>query len=316
MHNTHIHLRSPSGWHVSLLICLYNSGVTTGQLHIVTWCTPTRERTRKKNEEKKATHWELLFLNFLRPSPPCALSSWPSHLSQALQLQLSHSVCGCNYSCPSLRLSLNNGISWRPRSRYNSLSKFDFSSHLHSINSAICLILYLNCSSGCQDSVCLGKGRGTVLEKLHWWMTGEIGRDVRVVGGKKTPNQQKRRGRNFTAASFIFFIVVFLFWHRGNCWVEKVKGFLCYCCFFSLSVPLNWILLFSSSLFPEWRGGYSVSPRSLLVTVPPLLSHNPFLCFFFFFLLLFSLVVGIDQVTRQRQGSQFYLSFFKIPFTC
>lgn len=35
----------------------------------------------------------------------------------------------------------------------------------------------------------------------------------------------------------------------------------------------------------------------------------------FFFLLLCSLVVGIDQVTRQQQGSQFYLYFF-IPFTC
>lgn len=141
---------------------------------------------------------------------PCPLSSWLSHLSQALHLQFSHSVCGYNYSCPSLRFSLNNSIPQRPRAHYDSQSKFDFSFHLHSINSAICLILYLKCSSGCQVSVCLGKGRGTVLEKLQWWMTGEISRDVRE-GGEKSLNQQQRQEGETSQEHHLFLLLLSFF---------------------------------------------------------------------------------------------------------
>ncbi len=117
-----------------------------------------------------------------------------------------------------VNLSLNNSTPQRPRSCYDSLSKFDFSSHLHSINSPICLILYLNCSSGRQERACLGKGRRTVLEKLHWWVTGEIDRDVSEQEGEKTPNQQNSREKLHSSILYYFFILLsFLLWHRGSC---------------------------------------------------------------------------------------------------
>lgn len=187
------------------------------------------------------------------PLPPCALSSWPSHLSQALHLQLSHSVRGCNYSCPSPRLSLNNGIPRRPRSRYDSLSKFDFSSHLHSINSAICLILYLNCSSGCQDSVCLGKGRGTVLEKLHWWMTGEIGRDVRVVGGKNSKPTEEKREKLHSSIIYFFYCCLFVLAQRKLLSGESKRFPVLLLLFLSLgTTELNTVIFLLSFPWVAW----------------------------------------------------------------
>ena len=65
-----------------------------------------------------------------------------------------------HFGCP-----LTMAPSQTPQPCYDSQSKFDFSSHLRSTISAICLILYLNSSSG-HEGPCLGKGRGTVREKL------------------------------------------------------------------------------------------------------------------------------------------------------
>lgn len=171
--------------------------------------THKREWRRKMRKEPPTERPS--FLN-LSPSHPSFLPHSLSPLGFLtypilIHLQLSHSVCGCNYSCPSLRLSLNNGTPQRPRSRCDTLSKFDFSSHLRSINSTICWILYLNCSIGCQESVCVGKGRRTVLEKLHWWwMTGEIDHDVRE---KKLKTKRGEERETSPQHPLFFSIVVF-----------------------------------------------------------------------------------------------------------
>ena len=126
-----------------------------------------------------------------------SLSSWLTYPS------LSCPVCGRNYSCPSFRLSLNNGTPQRPRSRYDSLSKFDFSSHLRSINSAICWILCLNGSSRRQSAYALGK-----VEILCWKnCAGEWRVKLTVMRERKTL-QTKRREESETSQQhplFVFF---------------------------------------------------------------------------------------------------------------
>lgn len=124
---------------------------------------------------------------------------------------------------------------------------------------------------------------------------------------------------DFRAASPLSFFhtVVFLFWQRGSCRVEKVKTFpvllllLCFpppaarrrseqCFFLGFFVG---VFLPPPLLVLSDTEGFS----SPLVPAPPLLSHNPLLrSFSFSFFRCFSFSVpGIDRVTRQQWGSQF-----------
>lgn len=91
-----------------------------------------------------------------------------------------------------------------------------------------------------------------LLEKVHWWMTGEIDRDEE----RREKNFQtniKRRGRNFTAASFMLYCSFFILAQRKLLSGEN-EGFLCYC-FFSLPLPPKWTVLFLVFFFPlSWVG--------------------------------------------------------------
>lgn len=131
-------------------------------------------------------------------------------------------------------------------------------------------------------------------------MTGEIGHDARVAGGGKLRINRKELRSSIT---FFFYCCRFILAQRkllsGESKMFPVLLLIL------LSPLYHWSeqCFFSSSPLPR------VSRCLMLVPVPPILSHNPFLCSFSFFLLLFSFMAGIDQVTRQQQGSQFYLHF-------
>lgn len=117
-------------------------------------------------------------------------------------------------------------------------------------------------------------------------------------GGTLQTNR-KRRGRNFTAASFIFYCCLFILAQRKLLSREN-KGFLCYCFF---PAPVSPIIIFQLSFFLRGVGVTLTLP--ILMPVLPLHSHNPVIRSLFFYL-LFSPMVGIDQVTRQQQGNQFH----------
>lgn len=138
-------------------------------------------------------------------------------------------------------------------------------------------------------------------------MTGEIDHDVSEQGSKKPLTLTHRRE---TAS---FFLLSFLFWHRQNCRVEKVKGFLCYCSFCSLQYQIEHFyfpLLCFLVLLSGIRARLLVLPTPCLsLFLPQLLSYNPAF-FLLFFILVPSLVVRIDQVIDQQQGSQLYLALY------
>lgn len=108
-------------------------------------------------------------------------------------------------------------------------------------------------------------------------MTGEIERDKER--GEKLQNQQKERERLHSCIIFAL-LLSFLFWHEGNCWVEKIK--------------VSCVIAFSLShyhqselccfwFFSSFLSGVGISNNSMIMLVPPFLSHNPFTGFFPFF---------------------------------
>lgn len=279
-----------AGWRVFLLICLHNSGVTTGQLRSVTWCTPTRENraeTKEPPSESLAFQTSPHHPSFLHhtPSPPGPLAySIPS---------ISCSPTQSVGVITAVHHSLNRGTPQRPRSHYDSLSTFDFSSHLRSINSAMCCILYLNCSS----SIALGKGRRAGLEKLRRWLTGEIERENKL----KTNWGEERETTEQHPLLFYCCLCYIGRKEAVECRKWKVSSVIV-----ALSEP-NW-RTFISSPFPRFALGLFCV--SLLPDSPSCPSNNPFLCFFF--LSVLSLVVRIDRVTCQKQGSQFYITRYPL----
>lgn len=141
----------------------------------------------------------------------------------------------------------------------------------------------------------LGKGRRTagksalVNDRRNWPWWGEK--------GKKLPNNRKRRGRNFTAASFVLYCCLFSFGTEET--VEWRK--------WRFPVLLLFFFPTTTKVFSAFLSGVGISNHSMIMPGPPFLSHNPFMGSFPFFLLLFSSMVEVDQVTLQQQGSQFHL---------
>lgn len=118
-----------------------------------------------------------------------------------------------------------------------------------------------------------------LLEKAHWWMTGEIDRDEERRG-KKLPNQQKEEREKLHSGIIYALLLSFLFWHGGNWWVEKMK--------------VSCVIAFSLShyhqsepcffwFFSSFLSGVGISNHSMIMPVPPFLSHNPFMGSFPFF---------------------------------
>lgn len=145
----------------------------------------------------------------------------------------------------------------------------------------------------------LGKGRRTagksalVNDRGNWPWWGEEG---------KTSKPTERGEGETSQRHHLGFIVVFLFWHRGNCWVEKMKV-SCVIAFSLSYYHQSEPCFFPSLSWVEWG----------FLTIP-------WLCLFHLFfhiipwcapslslLLLFSSVVEVNQVTRQQRGSQFHL---------
>ena len=143
----------------------------------------------------------------------------------------------------------------------------------------------------------------------EWQVKLAVMWESRRGGENSKPAQGKRVKLHSSILYFFSFsLLSFLSWHGGKCGVEKVKGFLCYCCVCSLPVPPNWTILFSSPLLPvlpEWRG-VTLPPSPSLPSTSP--SHNPFLCSFSFFFSFTPFSHGRDWPGHTSTGGQPILS--------
>lgn len=134
-----------------------------------------------------------------------------------------------------------------------------------------------------------------------WW--GEKGKNFQ-------PNR-KRRGRNFTAASFMLYCCLFYSGTEGTVEWRKWRFPVLLLFLSPTTTKVNGVVFgFFLSLFPELGWGF------LAISWFCLFHHFfhiiPWWAALLFSPLLFSCMVEVDQVTRQQQGSQFHLRLLSL----
>lgn len=147
-----------------------------------------------------------------------------------------------------------------------------------------------------------------LLEKAHWWMTGEIDRDEERRE-KNFQTNRKRRGRNFTAASFVLYCCLFYSGTEGTVEWRKWRFPVLLLFLSPTTTKVNGVVF---GFFSSFLSGVGISNHFVIMPVPPFLSHNPFMGSFPFSLLLLSCMVEVYQVTCQQQGSQFHLRLLSL----
>lgn len=109
-----------------------------------------------------------------------------------------------------------------------------------------------------------------------WW--GEKGKNFQ-------PNR-KRRGRNFTAASFMLYCCLFYSGTEGTVEWRKWRFPVLLLFLSPTTTKVNGVVF--GFFFPSFLSGVGISSHFMILPVPPFLSHNPLMgCFAFFSFALF-----------------------------
>lgn len=116
-----------------------------------------------------------------------------------------------------------------------------------------------------------------LLEKVHWWMTGEIDRDEERRG-EKTPNQQKEEREKLHSGIICALLLSFYFGTEETVEWRKWR-FPVLLLFLSPTTTKVNCGFFPPSL--SWVG-WGFSNHSMIMSVPPFLAHNPLMCSFAF----------------------------------